>query len=61
MTHVGYLVGGYGLTAAVLIGYVLRLRFRSRALARLAGAPSAAEGGTSPASPASTPPAVPPR
>ncbi len=34
MTHVGYLVAGYGLTTAVLAGYVLRLRSRSRALAR---------------------------
>ena len=34
MTHVGYVVAGYGLTAAVLLGYVLRLRSGGRALAR---------------------------
>lgn len=37
MTHVGYLVAGYGLTAVVLAGYVLRLRSRGRALARSLG------------------------
>ena len=40
MTHVGYLVAGYGLTTAVLVGYVLRLRWRTRALSRLAAASS---------------------
>jgi hypothetical protein len=34
VTHVGYLVAGYTLTALVLAGYVARLRWRSRALAR---------------------------
>lgn len=34
MTHVGYLVGGYALTAVVLGAYVARLRWRGRALAR---------------------------
>ena len=34
MTHVGYLVAGYGLTAAALIAYVARLRWRGRALSR---------------------------
>ena len=34
MTHVGYLVGGYTLTAVVLAAYVARLRWRGRALAR---------------------------
>jgi hypothetical protein len=33
VTHVGYLVAGYGLTTAVLLAYVLRLRWRGRALA----------------------------
>jgi hypothetical protein len=47
VTHVGYLVAGYGLTAAVLVGYVLRLRSRSRALARSSAGPaSAADGAT---------------
>jgi hypothetical protein len=43
MTHVGYLVAGYGLTTAVLVGYVLRLRSRARSLAR-ASTPSPSEG-----------------
>jgi hypothetical protein len=34
VTHVGYLVGGYTLTAVALAAYVLRLRWRGRALAR---------------------------
>ena len=34
MTHVGYLVAGYALTAATLLAYVARLRWRSRALSR---------------------------
>ena len=37
MTHLGYVLGGYLLTVAVLGVYVLRLWSRSRALARLAG------------------------
>jgi hypothetical protein len=36
VTHVGYLVGGYALTAVVLGAYVARLRWRGRALARAA-------------------------
>ncbi len=45
MTHLGYLVAGYGLTVAVLLGYVLRLRWRARALARSSAAwPSAPPG-----------------
>jgi hypothetical protein len=40
VTHVGYLVAGYGLTAAALVGYVLRLRSRGRALARASAAPT---------------------
>ncbi len=47
MTHVGYLVAGYGVTTAVLVGYVLRLRSRSRALARTVSA--------DPSAPADTP------
>ena len=45
MTHVGYLVAGYALTAVTLLAYVARLRWRSRALARLAGlrGPNAAD------------------
>jgi hypothetical protein len=39
VTHVGYLVAGYGLTSAVLVGYVLRLRSRGRALARSTATP----------------------
>ena len=41
MTHLGYLVAGYGLTAAILLGYVLRLRSRGRALARSTALPAA--------------------
>ena len=36
MTHVGYIVGGYTLTAVALAAYVARLRWRGRALARAA-------------------------
>ena len=36
MTHVGYLVAGYALTAVVLAAYVARLRWRGRALSRAA-------------------------
>jgi hypothetical protein len=39
VTHVGYLVGGYVLTAVVLAAYVARLRWRGRALARAAQPP----------------------
>ena len=49
MTHVGYLVAGYGVTTAVLAGYILRLRSRSRALARSVSAdPSAPVDTTTP-------------
>ena len=34
MTHVGYIVGGYTLTAVALAAYVARLRWRSRKLSR---------------------------
>lgn len=36
MTHVGYIVGGYAVTAVALAAYVARLRWRSRALSRAA-------------------------
>jgi hypothetical protein len=36
LTHVGYVVGGYTLTAVALAAYVARLRWRARALARAA-------------------------
>jgi heme exporter protein CcmD len=34
MTHLGYLIGGYGVTFAALAGYVAWMRARTRALAR---------------------------
>ena len=34
MTHTGYLVGGYGVTFAVLAGYAAWVVARGRALAR---------------------------
>ncbi len=37
MTHLGYIVGGYALTAVALAAYVARLRWRSRALTRAPG------------------------
>jgi len=37
MTHFGYIVAGYGLTAAILGGYAWWIRVRSRALAADAG------------------------
>ena len=46
MTHLGYVLAGYLLTAAVLGGYILRLRSRRRELAR-AGTGAGAGGGTS--------------
>ena len=36
MTHVGYVAGGYTLTAVVLAAYVARMRLRARALSRAA-------------------------
>jgi hypothetical protein len=44
LTHVGYLVAGYALTAVVLLVYVARLRWRGRALARALGAGRQAAG-----------------
>jgi hypothetical protein len=38
VTHAGYLVAGYALTAVALLAYVARLRWRGRALARVVGA-----------------------
>ena len=37
MTHVGYVVGGYAVTAVALIAYVARLGWRARALTRATG------------------------
>ncbi len=37
MTHLGYIVGGYALTAVALATYVAGLRWRSRALTRAPG------------------------
>ncbi len=38
MTHVPYLIAGYGLTALVLGGYVVRVLLRERALSRAVAA-----------------------
>ena len=58
MTHVGYLVAGYGLTTAVLVAYVLRLRWRSRALAPrppTVPGPAGDAAATTPSAPADAP------
>jgi hypothetical protein len=58
VTHVGYLVAGYGLTTAVLVAYVLRLRSRSRALAPrtpAARGPAGEAATTTPSAPADAP------
>ncbi len=34
MTHLGYIVGGYALTAVALAAYVARLRWKGRTLSR---------------------------
>lgn len=56
MTHLGYILAGYLLTAAVLGGYILRIWSRTRALARVSRPPAAG----APVTDGSPPPATDP-